>query len=250
MTQTMKNYQAPQDLLKDRVILVTGAGDGLGRAAALHFAAHGATVILHGRNVARLEAVYDEIEQAGHPQAAIIPLDLEKADDKAFEGLAGSIGLQLKRLDGILHNATAAQTPMPLELHTIEQWMTMFRVNVAAPAAINRACLPLLKQSPSASVIMTGESHGHTPTAFWGAYAISKAAIETTVQIWNQELENLHPNIRFNALIPGPVNTRLRRKTHPGEDHASLPQPEDLMPAYLWLMGDDSRDVRGQSVVL
>jgi len=246
----MKNYQAPANLLQDRVILVTGAGDGLGRAAALSFAAHGATVILHGRHTARLETVYDEIEQAGYPQAAIIPLDLEKADDKAFEGLAGSIGLQLKRLDGILHNATAGHTPMPLELHTVDQWMTMMRVNVAAPVAINRACMPLLKQAPSASIIMTGESHGHVPAAFWGAYAVSKAAIETTVKIWSQELENLHPNLRINTLIPGPVNTRLRRKTHPGEAHENLPQPDDLMPAYLWLMGDDSRDVKGQSIVL
>ena len=246
----MNNYQAPHDLLQDRVILVTGAGRGLGREAALSYAAHGATVILHGRNVSRLEAVYDEIEAAGYPQAAIIPLDLEQADDKAFEGLAGSIGLQLKRLDGILHNATAALSPFPLNLHTLEQWTSLLRVNVAAPAALTRACLPLLKASPSASVIMTGESHGHNPAAFWGAYAVGKAALETMVKIWSQEWENLHPNLRINALIPGPVNSPIRRKTHPGEDPETMAQPADLMPAYLYLMGDDSIAVKGEVICL
>jgi NAD(P)-dependent dehydrogenase (short-subunit alcohol dehydrogenase family) len=246
----MKNYIAPKTLLQDRVILVTGAGRGVGREAALSYAAHGATVILHGRNVAQLEAVYDEIEAAGYPQAAIIPLDFEKADAQAFEGLAGSIGLQLKRLDGILHNATAALSPFPLDLHSFDQWMTLLRVNVAAPAALTKACMPLLKASPNASVIMTGESHGHTPSAFWGAYAVSKAALEPMVQIWAQELENLHPNLRINALIPGPVNSPIRRKTHPGEDQMSIAQPEDLMPAYLYLMGDDSAHIKGEVICL
>lgn len=246
----MKNYIAPKTLLQDRVILVTGAGRGVGREAALSYAAHGATVILHGRNVAQLEAVYDEIEAAGYPQAAIIPLDFEKADAQAFEGLAGSIGLQLKRLDGILHNATAALSPFPLELHSFDQWMTLLRVNVAAPAALTKACLPLLKASPNASIIMTGESHGHTPSAFWGAYAVSKAALEPMVQIWAQEFENLHPNLRINALIPGPVNSPIRRKTHPGEDQMSIAQPADLMPAYLYLMGDDSAHIKGEVICL
>lgn len=246
----MKNYIAPKTLLQDRVILVTGAGRGVGREAALSFAEYGATVILHGRNVAQLEAVYDEIEAAGYPQAAIIPLDFEKADAQAFEGLAGSIGLQLKRLDGILHNATAALSPFPLDLHSFDQWMTLLRVNVAAPAALTKACMPLLKASPNASVIMTGESHGHTPSAFWGAYAVSKAALEPMVQIWAQELENLHPNVRINALIPGPVNSPIRRKTHPGEDQMTIAQPEDLMPAYLYLMGDDSAHIKGEVICL
>lgn len=246
----MKNYIAPKTLLQDRVILVTGAGRGVGREAALSYAAHGATVILHGRNVAQLEAVYDEIEAAGYPQAAIIPLDFEKADAQAFEGLAGSIGLQLKRLDGILHNATAALSPFPLELHSFDQWMTLLRVNVAAPAALTKACMPLLKAAPNASVIMTGESHGHTPSAFWGAYAVSKAALEPMVQIWAQELENLHPNLRINTLIPGPVNSPIRRKTHPGEDQMSIAQPADLMPAYLYLMGDDSAHIKGEVICL
>ena len=246
----IKNYQAPDNLLQNKVILVTGAGSEIGRTVALGYAAHGATVILHGRNVARLEAIYDEIEANGHPQPAIIPLDFEKADDQGFAGLAGSIGLQLKRLDGIVHNAASTLTPMPMELNSMEDWLRLLRVNLAAPAVLTRACLPLLKEAPYASVIFTGESHGHSPTAFWGAYATSKAGLETITQIWAQELENLHPSIRINTLIPGPVNCMSRRKTHPGEDHSQLPQPADILPAYLYLMSEESAHIKGQCILL
>jgi NAD(P)-dependent dehydrogenase (short-subunit alcohol dehydrogenase family) len=246
----MKTYQAPLNLLADKVILITGAGSEIGRAIALTYAAHGATVILHGRNVTKLEAIYDEIEAKGYPQPAIIPLDFEKADDQGFAGLAGSIGLQLKRLDGIVHNAAASLTPMLMELNNLDDWLRLLRVNLVAPTAITRACLPLLKAAPSASVIFTGESHGHTPTAFWGAYATSKAGLEIVTQIWAQELENLHPDLRINTLIPGPVNSKSRRKTHPGEDHSQLPQPADIMPTYLYLMGKDSAHVKGQCILL
>jgi NAD(P)-dependent dehydrogenase (short-subunit alcohol dehydrogenase family) len=241
----MKHYQAPQDLLKERVILVTGAGQGIGRVAALTFAAHGATVILHGRSVKKLEAVYDEIEAAGHPQPAIFPLDLEKAESKDYEGLAGAIRGQLGRLDGILHNAAVAERPQRLEDQTLEQWLTLLRVNLAAPFALTRACLPLLKGSPDASVIMTSETHGHAPAAYWGGFAVAKSGLETLVTIWSQELE-IHPNVRINALIPGPVQSPQRSRTHPGEDRRSLPTPESLMPMYLYLMGGDSANVSGK----
>jgi NAD(P)-dependent dehydrogenase (short-subunit alcohol dehydrogenase family) len=243
----MNNYQAPKDLLADKVILVTGAGQGIGRTAALSFAAHGATVILHGRKVEKLEAVYDEIEAAGYPQAAIFPLDLKDAGEKEFEGLAQSIQLQLGRLDGILHNAVQFYNLAPLEIQTLDQWMTLLKVNLAAPFALTRACLPLLKASPDASVIMTSESHGHEPAAYWGGFAVSKGGLETLVQIWSQEWELL-PNLRINVVVPGPVQSPQRAKTHPGALPASQPSHEILMPTYLYLMGKDSREVSGQVV--
>lgn len=243
----MKDYQAPPDLLQGRVILVTGAGQGLGRTAALTFAAHGATVILHGRNVERLEAVYDEIEAAGGPQAAIFPLDLFSAGDREFEALAGGIRGQLGRLDGILHNASHLDNLHSLETHTLEQWQVSLRVNLMAPFALTRACLPLLKAAPDASVIMTSETHGHAPAAYWGSFAVSKAGVETLVKLWAQELE-IYPNLRLNGLIPGPAQSPQRIRTHPGEVKESLPEPESLMPNYLYLMGGDSRGVSGQIV--
>ena len=180
-------YQAPKDLLKDRVILITGAGQGMGRAAALTYAAHGATVILHGRKVEKLESVYDEIEALGGAQAAIFPLDLEKAADQDFAELAQSIRLQLGRLDGILHNAAMVFGPAPLANQTLEQWLTMLRVNLAAPFSLTRACLPLLKMAPDASVIMTSDIHGHVPVAYWGGFAVAKAGVEALVKIQARE---------------------------------------------------------------
>lgn len=243
----MKNYQAPGDLLQDRVILVTGAGQSIGRMAALTFASHGATVILHGRKVEKLEAVYDEIEAAGLPQAAIFPLDLFSAEDKDFDALATGIRRQFGRLDGILHNASHLDKLRSLEEQTLEQWQVSLRVNLMAPFALTRACLPLLKASPDASIIMTSETHGHVPAAYWGSFAISKAAGEALVKMWAQELE-LQPNLRINGIIPGPVQSTQRVRTHPGELVESMPLPESLMPQYLYLMGSDSRGVSGRIV--
>lgn len=239
------NYQPSADLLQNRVILVTGAAHGLGRAAALAFAAHGATVILHGRREAPLNALYDEIQQAGYPKPALFTLDLMSASELEFRAMAQAIGDQLGRLDGILHNAAERYRPAPLELQPLEHWLRHLRINLAAAAAITRACAPLLKVAPDASVIMTSETHGHRPKAYWGAFAVSKAGVEALVKIQAEEWE-LHPQLRINAVIPGPVRSPQRLATHPGEDRRRLPGPGDLMPWYLYLMGPDSRGVTGK----
>lgn len=243
----MKDYSPRPDLLAGRVILVTGASSGLGRAASLAFARHGATVALLARNEAKLEAVYDEILAAGGPEPAMFPYDLAAADDRSLDTLAGTLGHHLKRLDGVLHSAHQFTSLTPIALQTLEQWQTLMRVNLIAPFALTRACLPLLKQAPDASVIFTGETHGHQPAAYWGGYAVAKSGLETLTRIWSDELAG-EANLRFNTLIPGQVATTLRAKTHPGLDPASLLRPEDLMPWYLYLMGEDSRSVRGQVV--
>lgn len=243
----LENYSAPEDLLKNRVILITGAGQGLGRAAALAYASHGATVILHGRKVKKLESVYDEIETIGKAQALIYPLDLESANDKDFSVIAQAIEQQLGRLDGILHNAAFLYGLTPLENQTVEQWRIMLQVNLIAPFALTKACTPLLKASPDASVIMTSSSQGHMPSAYWGGFAVAKAGIEALVKIQADEWEAI-PNMRINTIVPGIVNSPQRAKTHPGEIKQTMRQPQDLMAAYLYLMGPDSKGMNGQIV--
>jgi NAD(P)-dependent dehydrogenase (short-subunit alcohol dehydrogenase family) len=244
--ESVMNYQPPHRHLQDRVILVTGAGQGIGKTAALAFAAQGATVILLGRKVKKLEAVYDEIEAAGGPQPLIFPMNLEKAGEDDYKALAEGIYQQLGRLDGILHNASRFDNLSPLEIQTLEQFSGMLQSNLMAPFALTKECLPLLKRAPDASVIVTSTTAAHHPAAFWGAHAIAKSAAETMVKIWSQELETF-PNIRINTVIPGPVQCPQRKLSHPGELHANLPSAAAIMPLYLYLMGHDSAGVTGQT---
>lgn len=238
-------YSPAPDLLKDRVILVTGAAGGIGRAAALTFATHGATVILLGRTVGKLEKVYDEIVAAGGPQPAIFPVDLSAATDADFEAIAQAIGYQLGHLDGILHCATELDNLAPLEQECLADWVHMFKTNAAAPAAINRSCAALLAAS-EASVILVGETHGQRPSAYWGGFAVSKAALEAYFKVQADEWSGAP--MRVNLFTPGPAHTPQRMKTHPGEEKSSLPTCEDLAARLLWLIGPDSREIRGQAI--
>lgn len=242
----MNHYQARPGLLKGRVILVTGAGQGIGKTAALAYAANGATVILLGRKVGKLEEAYDEITAADHAEAAIFPLDLETASEQDFANMAEGIYQQLGRLDGILHNAAHFANLSPLEIQTIAQFEHMMRVNLIAPFALTKACLPLLQRAPDASVIFTSTSAGHQAAAYWGAHGISKNASEHMVKTWALELES-HPNIRINTVIPGAVQCPQRKKSHPGEVHSNLPPAESIMPLYQYLMGPDSRGISGKA---
>jgi len=242
----MNNYSPPADLLQGRVILVTGSGQGLGRSAAQIFAKHGATVILLGRTVSKLEKVYDEITEAGGPQPAIFPMDLAAATDAAFESLAQAIGYQFGRLDGICHCATDFEALQPLHLENLADWVELFRVNAAAPAAINRSLEPYLSQAADASVILVGETHGHDPKAYWGGFAVSKAALEAYFKI--QADEWAEGPQRINMLLPGPIHSPQRAKTHPGEDKSALPKCEDVALTLLYLMGPDSQQLRGQFI--
>lgn len=245
MSETKKDYQARTDLLKDRVILITGAGDGIGAAAARSCAAHGATVILLGRTTRKLEAVYDAIESAGHPLPAIYPMNLEGAAPKDYEDLAATIEKEFGRLDGLLHNASLLGTLTPLGQYDIAQWSKVMQVNLNAPFLMTRACLELLKKSDNASVIFTSSSVGRKGRAYWGAYAVSKAANENMMQIWADELES-NTHVRVNSINPGAVRTTMRTRAYPGEDPNTLPKPDEILATYLYLLGPDSEGVTGQ----
>jgi NAD(P)-dependent dehydrogenase (short-subunit alcohol dehydrogenase family) len=245
-TLPMHDYPAPPDLLAGRVILVTGAGDGLGRAAALAYARHGASVILLGRTTAKLERVYDEIEQQGGPQPAIMPLDMAKAGMDAYQQIADAIDTAFGRLDGLLHNAAYLGVLAPLSHYSLEVWPQVMQVNLNAAVLLTRACLPLLEKSADASIVFTSDSVGRRGRAYWGAYGVSKFALEGLMQILAAELDGT-TNIRVNSLDPGAVRTAQRARAYPGENPAALPAPEDVMAAYLYLMGPASAGTTGQA---
>jgi NAD(P)-dependent dehydrogenase (short-subunit alcohol dehydrogenase family) len=238
-------YQPRPELLRDKTILVTGASDGIGRTAAKSFAAHGATVILLGRTLPKLEIVYDEIEAAGHPQPAIYPMNLETALEKDFLGMYDLLEKEFGHLDGILHNASALGQRTPINNYSADGWQQVMQVNVTAPFLLTKALLPLLEQAPTASILFTGSSVGLHGRAFWGAYAASKAATENLMQTLAEELQET-TQIRVNSINPGATRTKMRASAYPAEDPASVKNPEALMPAYLYLLSDDSIGVSGQ----
>ncbi len=240
-------YQPPADLLAGRVIVVTGAGQGLGRAVALAAAACGATVALLGRKPEKLEATYDAIVAAGGAEPAMVPLDLAAAGTPELEGLAQLLRRDLKRTDGIVHCAAHFLPLKPMADQTLEQWITFWRVNVAAPFALTRACFPLLSAAPDASVVFVGETHGAEPKAFWGGFAVSKSALSPMAAIWADELAQAGKP-RMNVLIPGPIATPQRMQSHPGEDRRMLRSAEAAAASILWLLGPDSGETTGQTL--
>jgi NAD(P)-dependent dehydrogenase (short-subunit alcohol dehydrogenase family) len=244
----MHDYKAPEGLLKDRIIMVTGAGSGIGRTAAKTYAAYGATVILLGRTTSKLESVYDEIENAGHPKPAIVPMNLEGAAVKDYEEMAMTIEDNFGRLDGLLHNASLLGQRTPVEHSSPETWARVMQVNATAPYLLTRAVIPLLRLSGDASVIFTSSSVGRKARAYWGAYAVSKFATEGLSQLLADELDDERHNVRVNSLNPGGTRTNMRAQAYPGEDPRETPEPQEIMPIYLYLMGKDSQGVNGQQL--
>jgi len=243
----MFNYSAHPDLLKDRVILVTGAGRGIGAAAAKTYAAHGATVLLLGRTESNLSALYDEIEAAGHPQPVVIPFDLETALPHQYDELAAMIEAEFGRLDGVLHNASIIGPRTPIEQLTGEQFMQVMHVNVNATFMLTTALLPLLKLSGDASIAFTSSSVGRKGRAYWGAYGVSKFATEGLMQTLADEIDGLG-SLRANSINPGATRTDMRAQAYPAEDPTNNPTPEEIMPVYLYLMGPDSKGINGQAL--
>lgn len=247
----MFDYQAPGELLEDKVILVTGAGDGIGKAAALSFAQYGATVILCGRTTQKLEAVYDEIEKQGGSQPAIIPVNLEGAAEKDYYDIANSIEQTFGRLDGLLHNAALLGSLTTIEQYETEVWQQLMQVNVNAPFMLTKALIPLLRLSTDASVIFTSSSVGRKGRAFWGGYAVSKFANEGLMQVLADELDDdvddEHHRIRVNSVNPGATRTNMRASAYPAENPIHNPTPEEIMPVYLYLMGEASKGVTGKA---
>lgn len=242
-THTFLHYQAPPQLLQGRIIVITGAGDGLGRCAAQAFAQHGATVVLLGRTLAKLEAVYDAIEAAGHPCPAIFPVDLEGATEQDFQQLKTALEEEFGHVDGLLHNAGELGPLTPIGQYSPSDWQKLLQVNVTAPFLLTRALLPLLLKSQDGRIVFTGSSVGVTGRAYWGGYAVSKAAADNLMQVLADELEQT--SVRVNSINPGACRTNMRATAYPAEDPAGVAAPESIMNRYLFLFGPDSQGWNG-----
>ena len=243
----MFEYQPHSDLLQGRFILVTGAGAGIGRAAANCYARHGATVVLLGRTVKHLEECYDEIVAAGGPEPAIYPMNLQGATLRDHQDLTATLEREFGQLHGVLHNAALLGRRTPLGQYPLDEWQKLLQVNLTAAFMMTQALLPLLMQADDASVIFTSSGVGRRGRAYWGAYAVTKFAVEGMAQVWAEELGAVS-QVRINSINPGATRTRMRADAYPGEDPARNPAPDEIMPLYLYLMGPQSRHLNGVSL--
>ncbi|HEV7613595.1 MAG TPA: SDR family NAD(P)-dependent oxidoreductase [Steroidobacteraceae bacterium] len=241
-----KQFTPDSGLLAGRVILITGAGSGLGAALAIECSRAGASVILSGRNIAKLERIYDQIESLG-PQPAIAMLDLAAATAVDYDNLAKTIGSEFGKLDGIVHAAALLGDRTPLEQYDVPTWCRVLHVNLTAPFILTQVLLPNLRKSADASVIFVTSGVVKNQRPFWGAYAVAKSGLESVRSMWSQELEG-EPNIRMNSVNPGRMRTAMRAAAYPAEDANTVPAPSAVSGTFLYLLSASSRGIDGQYI--
>lgn len=223
----MSDVVAPD--LAGRVVLITGAGDGLGAALARACGAAGAEVILLGRTVRKLEAVYDAIVAAGGPEPAIYPLDLEGATPDDYAELARRVGESLGRLDALVHNAAIVGPQTPVEHIPPLEWARVLQVNLTGPLLLTQACLPLLRAGSQPALVFVGDERR---SAYWGAYGSSKAGQAALADILADELDS-SPAVAVRWINPGPMRTGFRAHAFPGALPEEAPPPEDMIAPLL-----------------
>ncbi len=243
----MSRDLSAQSRLQGRIILVTGALEGLGRAVALACAAEGATVILSSFEAQDLEPLYDQIIEQGYPEPAILPLNLEQASESEFIAAADSIGETFGRLDGLAQCAAFAPYLSRIDDYDPSEWERVLRINLTAPFMLIQSCLPLLRLSEDASIVLTADRVGRKGLAYWGAYAAAKFGIEGLMQVLAAELRG-SSRIRVNSLDPGILRTALRANLYPGEDPSHHPLPETVAWAYVQLLGPEGQGFMGQAL--
>jgi NAD(P)-dependent dehydrogenase (short-subunit alcohol dehydrogenase family) len=242
-----KSFTPDTDLLAGRVILITGAGSGLGKALAIEAARSGATVILSGRSGAKLDGVYDEIETMGAPRPAIAVLDLAAATAVEYDNLAKTIDAEFGKLDGVVHAAGLLGDRTPLEQYDVPTWCKVLHVNLTAPFILTQVLLPNLRKSADASVIFVSSGVVKNQRPFWGAYAVAKSGLESVRSMLSQELDGV-PNIRVNSVNPGRMRTAMRAAAYPAEDPNTVPAPASVSGTFLFLLSARGRGIDGQYI--
>jgi NAD(P)-dependent dehydrogenase (short-subunit alcohol dehydrogenase family) len=243
----LRNHVPRPGELAGKVVAITGASSGVGQAVALAAAAAGAELVLLGRNVRRLTAVREQILATHGDVALMAPLDFEKALAGDYDRIAAALLERYGRLDGLVHCAGMLGTLTPIEGYDVPTWCRVMHVNVTSAFVLTQVLLPALRRAPSASVIFTSSSVGRDGRAYWGAYAVSKFALEGLTQVLAAEMSG-STAVRVNALNPGRVRTPMRRQAFPSEDLATLPEPSAVVGPYVALLGDTFPQVTGQSL--
>lgn len=240
----MKNIELA-DQLNNKTILITGASDGIGKAAAIKCAQLGATVILVGKTLKKLEQVYDEIEQNGSPEALIHPMDFEKATAIDYENLHDSLYAQFGVLDGLINNAAWLGASTPVDFYDVELWYRVMQINLHAPFLLTKTCLPLLKKPKKASIVFTLDNKDD---AYWGAYGVSKGGVESLMKI--TAAENTDNRLTVTGFDPGAIRSNLRTKAFPAEDNTLLRHPESISAYIAYLISSDERIINGKAYKL
>ncbi|HET8940891.1 MAG TPA: SDR family NAD(P)-dependent oxidoreductase [Rudaea sp.] len=236
---------AATDRLGGRVVLITGASGGLGRATALAAAGAGASVVLLGRKVRALEKVYDEISAIdGAAEPAMYPLDLSGATPADYAELAERIEQQCGRLDGLVHAAAHFDELQPAVDIEPEKWLRCLQVNVTAPYLLTQACVALMRKATDASVVFVLDDPQRMGKAYWGGYGVAKHALAGLVSILHEEWENT--TVRVHAVVPPPMRTALRRSAYYGENTMQLPLPDASAEAVVHLLGPGAMPLRGR----
>ena len=243
-----QQYQPTKGCLAGKNILVTGAADGIGKAVTIALAEHGATVLMLDKKARHLEKLYDQIIERGATEPVILPVDLMDINPESATVLAQSIHDDIGKLDGVLHNAADLGSPSPLDQYEMKYWDSVMQTNLHAPYFLTRALLPLLKHESTTNVLFTSANVGRDAAAYWGAYAIAYAGLESQMKIWAEELENTS-NIKINSIDPGAVRTSFRRRSHPGESQEKLPAPQSIVNAYLCIF-DSNQDLHGEQLTV
>jgi NAD(P)-dependent dehydrogenase (short-subunit alcohol dehydrogenase family) len=234
------------DELAGRVIAITGATGGIGRAVALAAARAGADLVLIGRNQRKLKSLHVEIESLASNRSTMVQLDLEKALASDYDRIAAAINQRYGRLDGLAHCAGTLGSLTPIEQYDVPDWCRVLHVNLTAAFALTQVLLPELRTASDASVIFTSSSVGRRGRAYWGAYAVSKFAVEGLMQVLADELSNT--SVRVNTLNPGPTRTAMRRQAYPSENIELLPSAESLAHHFVRLLGPKSKGTTGQAL--
>jgi NAD(P)-dependent dehydrogenase (short-subunit alcohol dehydrogenase family) len=236
----MRQHVAQANELQGRVIAVTGANGAIGQALSVAAAKLGAQLILIGRNVQALESVH-----AACGESVIAPLNFERAVAQDYDQLAAAVTSRFGRLDGLVHCAAQLGTLSPLADYDVPTWCRVLHVNVTAAFALTQVLLPALNASSDASVIFSDCAMGRTPAAFWGAYAVSKAAVGNLARVLADEYAS-DGRLRVNTIDPGPTRSALRRAAFPAENLHAARAAESAIAPYLWLLSSEARGVTGQ----